>query len=74
MVYVDGKIVTGPMGVDYGNQSRFFFSENEDTRFDDVKTMIYRRLGLMESQHFLSINSRYNTGGVNAYHFCLVYV
>jgi hypothetical protein len=34
--------------------------------------MIYRRFGLIESQHFLSIRAQYNTTGASAYHFYLI--
>jgi hypothetical protein len=49
-----------------------FFLENEDTYFDKVRTTIYRQLGLLENQYFLSIRARYNTGRTSVYHFCLI--
>jgi hypothetical protein len=48
MVYAGGKIITGPMGVDYDNQQRFSFPEDEGIRFDDVRTIIFSQLGLLE--------------------------
>jgi hypothetical protein len=72
MVYTGGKIITGSMGVDYDNQPRFSFPGDEGIRFDDVRTMIFRRLGLLERQYFVSISARYNIGGASAYYFCLI--
>jgi hypothetical protein len=72
MVYADGKIITGSMGVDYDNQPRFSFPRDEGIRFDDVRTMIFIRLGLLERQYFVSISARYNTGGASAYYFYLI--
>jgi hypothetical protein len=37
-------------------------------------TMIYRRLGLLKSQHFLNIWAQYNTRDVSDYHFYLIHV
>jgi hypothetical protein len=71
IVYADGKIITGPMGVDYDN-AKIFFSRDEGICFDDVRTMIFRRLELLERQHFVSISARYNTGGASVYYFCLI--
>jgi hypothetical protein len=72
LVYVGGKIITGPMGIDYDNQPRFYFPGDEGMYFDDVRTMIFRRLGLLERQYFISISAWYNTVGANAYYFCLI--
>jgi hypothetical protein len=41
MVYVGGKIITGPMGVDYDNQPKFSFPGDEGICFDDARTMIF---------------------------------
>jgi hypothetical protein len=54
------RFITGPMSVDEG------------IRFDDVRTMIFRRLGLLDRRHFVSISAQYNTGGASAYYFCLI--
>jgi hypothetical protein len=72
MVYAGGKISTGSMGVDYDNQPRFSFLGDEVIRFDDVRTMIFRRLRLLERRYFISISARYNIGGASAYYFCLI--
>jgi hypothetical protein len=48
MVYAGGKIITGPMDVDYDNQPRFSFPGDEGIRFDYVRTTIFKRLGLLE--------------------------
>jgi hypothetical protein len=42
MVYADDNIITKSTGIDYGNHPRFSFSGNENTYFDEVKTMIYK--------------------------------
>jgi hypothetical protein len=52
--------------------SQDFFLGDEGICFDDVKTMIFRRLRLLERQHFVSIRARYNTESVSAYYFCLI--
>jgi hypothetical protein len=61
VVYTGGNIITGSTGIDYDNPPRFFFLGNEDTYFDEVRTTIYRQLGLLENQYFFSIRVRYNT-------------
>jgi hypothetical protein len=70
VVYVSDNIITGSMDIDYDNYSRFFL--NEDTYFDEIRTTIYRQLGLLENQYFLSIRARYNTRGTSTYHFYLI--
>jgi hypothetical protein len=50
----------------------FFFIKMKIYVLRVVRTMIYKRLGLLESQHFLSIRARYNIEDVSAYYFCLV--
>jgi hypothetical protein len=54
--------------------SQDFFPRDEGIRFDDVRTMIFRRFGLLERHHFVSIRARYNNGGASAYYFCLIHV
>jgi hypothetical protein len=47
VVYASGNIITGPTGINYDNPPRFYFLINEDTCFDDVKTMIYKQFRLL---------------------------
>jgi hypothetical protein len=49
VVDAGGNIITGPTGINYDNPLRFSFLGNEDTCFDEVKTMIYRQLRLLEN-------------------------
>jgi hypothetical protein len=72
VVYAGGNIIIESTGIDYDNPPKFSFFRNEDTYFDEVKTMIYGQLGLLKNQYFLSIRDRYNTWGTSAYHFCLI--
>jgi hypothetical protein len=67
VVYAGDNIITGSTGIDYDNHPRFSFLGNEDTYFDEVKIMIYRQLGLLENQYFLSIKTQYNTGGTSRF-------
>jgi hypothetical protein len=62
------------MGIDYDHPLRFSFLRNEDTYFDEVRTTIYKQLGLLENQYFFRIRARYNTGGTSAYHFYLILI
>jgi hypothetical protein len=61
VVYAGGNIIIESTGIDYDNPPKFSFFRNEDTYFDEVKTMIYGQLGLLKNQYFLSIRDRYNT-------------
>jgi hypothetical protein len=61
VVYVCGNIITLLTGIDYDNHPRYFLLGNEDTCFDEVKTMIYRQLRLLGNQYFFSIRAWYNT-------------
>jgi hypothetical protein len=72
MVYAGGKIITASISVYYDNQPRLSFPRDEGIRFDDVRTMIFRRLRLLERQYFVSISARYNTEGASAYYFYLI--
>jgi hypothetical protein len=49
MVYAVGNIITGSTCIDYDNPPRFSFHGNEDTCFDEVRTIIYRQLELLEN-------------------------
>jgi hypothetical protein len=72
VIYAGDNIITGSTDIDYDIYPRFSFLRNEDTCFDEVRTTIYRQLGLLENQYFFSIRARYNTRGISAYHFCLI--
>jgi hypothetical protein len=48
VVYVGGNVITGLADIDYDNHHRFSFLENEDTYFDEIRTMIYKQLRLPE--------------------------
>jgi hypothetical protein len=61
IVYAGENIITGLTGINYDNPFRFSFLENTDMCFDEVRTTIYRQLGLLENQYFFSIRARYNT-------------
>jgi hypothetical protein len=71
-VYFGGKIQKGPYGMEYSCDPTFTFLGNLETRYEDVKNMIYLRLGISESQHSLNVTARYNTAGGNGYYFCLI--
>jgi hypothetical protein len=68
-VYYGGTVQVGPYGIEYSRSPTFTFSGNLDTRYEDVKNIIYRRLGIFESQHSLNVTARYNTAGANGYFF-----
>jgi hypothetical protein len=72
VVYPGGNIIIGSTSIDYNNPLRFSFLGNEDTCFDDIRTTMYRQLGLLKNQYFLSIRAQYNTRGTGTYHFCLI--
>jgi hypothetical protein len=60
VICVGGNIITGSTDIDYDNHPRFSFLGNEYTYFDEVRTMIYKQLRLLENQYFFSIRTRYN--------------
>jgi hypothetical protein len=60
MIYAGNNIITRSICIDYDNHLRFFFLENEDTYFNEVRIMIYIHLRLLENQYFFSIRARYN--------------
>jgi hypothetical protein len=72
VVYAGGNIIIGSMSIDYDNPPRFSFLGNEDMCFDDIRTTMYRQLGLLKNQYFFSTRSQYNTRGTSTYHFCLI--
>lgn len=49
VVYVGGTTKIRFFAIEYINPLRFSFPENADTRFDNVRTMIYRCFGVIKS-------------------------
>ena len=74
LVYVDGEVQHGSMGVEYSVPPKLTFPACEKTTFEDIKSETCRGLGHVNvgAQNNLNIQARYDIGSPGPHYFQLI--
>lgn len=71
-IYSGGTVENGSMGSTYNKPPSVTYPAQDNMTFDELKQLIFRKIGIDGEKNNLSINARWNAGTAGSYWFVLM--